>query len=436
MLLPTTRLGVLCGVGAGLWLGAALLPPLAWVVAALDAVLVALFVADLVLVSRAGPFRCRRSMEAVLSHDARNLVTVSVENRGRGAARVRVVETWPESFAPRRVELGGTVGAGDEIRLAYRVVPSARGRFSVAAAPLRVLGPLGCAVREVAALPVEEAQVYPSVAGVGKFQLLARRALLAEHGVRRLRPAGGTEIEGLREYAPGDDFRAVDWKATARRQRPISRELRPARSQHVMLCFDAGRHMTEDLGGGTRFDRAVDAALVLAHVAALHGDRVGLLAFDDKVVRYLQPQRGAGATPALARALFDLHPRLVEPDYGGAFRHLAAHDRRRALLVVFTEVVSETASDALCAYLAHAARRHVPLAVCLRDERLLEQAAAAPRDARDAYERAAALDLCGERERALHALERRGVQVIDAAPAGLQAALVSRYLSLKARLVI
>jgi uncharacterized protein (DUF58 family) len=436
MLLPTTRLGVLCGVGAGLWLGAALLSPLAWVAAALDAVLVALFVVDLLVVSRAGPLRCRRSMEAVLSHDARNLVTVTVANRGRGVVRVRVVETWPESFVPRRVELEGSVAAGGEIELPYRVVPAARGRFAVAAAPLRVLGPLGLAVREAPALPAAEAQVYPSVAGVGKFQLLARRALLAEHGVRRLRPAGGTEIEGLREYSPGDDFRAVDWKATARRQRPISRELRPARSQHVVLCFDAGRHMTEDLGGGTRFDRAVDAALVLAHVAALQGDRVGLFAFGEKVVRYLQPQRGPGATSALARALFDLHPRLVEPDYGGAFRYLAAHDRRRALLVVFTEVVSEEASDALCAHLAHVARRHVPLAVCLRDPGLVAQTTAAPRDARDAYRRAAALDLWGARTRALRALERHGVQVIDATPEGLQAALVSRYLSLKARLVM
>jgi len=436
MLLPTGRLGVLCGVGAGLWLGAALLPPLAWLVAALDAVLVALFVIDLVAVRRAGPFRCRRTMEAVLSRDARNPVTVTVANRGRVAARVRVVETWPETFSPRRIELAGTVAAGNEVALAYRVVPAARGRFTVAAAPLRVAGPLGLAEREVEALAAEEAQVYPSVAGVGKFQLLARRALLAEHGVRRQRPAGGTEIEGLREYAAGDDYRAVDWKATARRQRPICRELRPARSQHVMLCFDAGRHMTEDLGGGTRFDRAVDAALVLAHVAALQGDRVGLLAFGDKVVRYLQPLRGPGATPALARALFDLQPALVESDYGGAFRYLAAHDRRRALLVLFTEVVSADASEALCAHLVHAARRHVPLAVCLRDERLLARAAAAPRDARDAYERAAALDLCGERTRALRGLERRGVQVVDAAPDALQAALVSRYLSLKTRLVI
>jgi uncharacterized protein (DUF58 family) len=436
MLLPTTRLGVLCGVGAGLWLGAALLPPLAWVVAALDVVLVALFVADLVVVSRAGPFRCRRSLEPVLSHDARNAVTVTVANRGGTAARVRVVETWPGSFRPRRVELDGAVAAGAEIDLTYRVVPAARGRFTVAAAPLRAYGPLGLAAREIAALPAVEAQVYPSVADVGKFQLLARRALLAEHGVRRLRPAGGTEIEGLRDYVPGDDYRAVDWKATARRQRPISRELRPARSQHVVLCFDAGRHMTEDLGGGTRFDRAVDAALVLAHVATLQGDRVGLLAFGDQVVRYLQPQRGPGATPALARALFDLQPGLVEPDYGGAFRYLSAHDRRRALLVVFTEVASVEASDTLCAHLEHAARRHVPLAVCLRDTRLVERAAAAPRDARDAYERAAALELCGERARALRALERRGVQVIDTDAAGLQAELVSRYLSLKTRLVI
>src|SRR5512138_2318993 len=129
MLLPTTRLAVLCGLGAGLWLGAGLLPPLAWVVAVLDAVLVVLFAFDLAAVRRAGPFRCRRVMEPVLSHDARNAVTVTIANRGRGAARVRVVETWPETFTPRRVELEGSVAAGAEVALGYRVVPAARGRF-------------------------------------------------------------------------------------------------------------------------------------------------------------------------------------------------------------------------------------------------------------------------------------------------------------------
>jgi uncharacterized protein (DUF58 family) len=436
MLLPTTRLGVLCAAGAVAWLGAALVPPLGVVVGVLDLLLVALFLADLWMVRRAGPFSCRRIVEPVLAHGARNLVIVAVHNRGRRPASLRLVETWPAEVLPARIELDGAVAPGAELRLEYRVVPTRRGTVTVAAAPLRVRGPLGLAEGERPALPAAEARVFPGVADVGAYQLLARRALLREAGVRRARPAGGTEIEGLRPYVPGDDFRAVDWKATARRREPVSRELRPSRSQHVVLCFDAGRHMTEDLGGATRFDRAVNAALVLAHVAALHGDHVGLLAFADQVERYLQPRRGPGTTPALARALFDLGPRLVEPDYGGALRYLAAHDRRRALLVVFTEVVSEEASAALCAHLAHAARRHVPLAVCLRDEALAARVAAAPRRARDAYERAAALELLDERARALHALERRGVQVVDAPPARLVGELVSRYLSLKARLVI
>jgi uncharacterized protein (DUF58 family) len=422
--------------GAALWLGAGLAPGVGAAVAVLDAALLAAAVLDLVLVRRLGPVQLERCCEPVLSHEACALVVVRVTNRGRRAAAVRLCETWPEEVMPRRVEIGAEVPAGGEVRLEYRVTPRRRGRVAITAAPARLRGPLGLWEREVPGLPQGEVRVYPSVNEVGKYELMARRSLLAEHGVRRVRPAGGTEIEGWREYARGDDYRGIDWKVTARRQRPISRELRPSRSQHVMLCFDAGRHMTEDTGRGTRFDCAVNAALVLAHVAALHGDRVGLLAFGERVVRYLQPRRGAGATPALARALYDLAPTLVEPDYAAAFRYLAAHDRRRALLILFTDLVSEEASDALIAHLAQAARRHVPVAVCFADERLAQIGARAPRTSRDAYERALALEVLEERARALHGLERRGVRVIDAPPGEVPAALVSRYLTLKARLVL
>ncbi|HEY3356116.1 MAG TPA: DUF58 domain-containing protein, partial [Polyangia bacterium] len=362
MTLPTARLGLLLLGGAALWLLAALAPGLAAVAGAVDAALVALAVADAILVRRGGPLQLRRRCAAVLSHQARALVTVTVANRGARPAAVRLVETWPEAVAPRRVELAARVPAQGEVALEYRVTPARRGRLVIAAAPMRLRGPFGLCERELPGLPEEAVRVYPSVAGVGAYELMARRSLLAVHGIRRARPAGGIEIAGLRDYARGDDYRGIDWKATARRQRPISRALRPSRSQHVLLCFDAGRHMTEETGRGTRFDCAVDAALVLAHVAALHGDRVGLLAFDRTVVRYLAPRRGAGATPALARALFDVTPALVEADYDGAFRYLAAHDRRRALLVLFTDVVSEEVSDGLCAHLGQAARRHVPVA--------------------------------------------------------------------------
>jgi uncharacterized protein (DUF58 family) len=434
--LPTPRLGLLVLAGAALWLAAALAPGLAAAAVALDAALCGFAVADALLLRRRGPLRLTRRVAPVLSRGAPAPVAVVVENRGAAPAALRLVETWPEDVSPRRIELAARAPAGGEVAFEYRVRPARRGRVAIAAAPLRVRGPFGLWERPGPGLPAAAVRVYPSLAEVGKYELMARRSLLAAYGVRRARPAGGTEIEALRDYAPGDDYRGIDWKATARRRRPVSRELHPSRRQHVLLCLDAGRHMTDETGRGTRFDCAVDAALVLAHVAARHGDRVGLLAFGRKVERYVAPRGGAAATPALGRALFDLAPALVEPDYAGAFRYLAAHDRRRALLIVFTDVVSEDASDALIAHLGEAARRHLPVAVCFADERLGALAAAAPRTARDAYERAAALELCGERARALHALERRGVQVVDAAPADVPAAVVSRYLTLKARLVL
>jgi uncharacterized protein (DUF58 family) len=434
VILPAPRLAVLAVVGAGLWLGALVTPIFTVVAAVFDAVLLGAVVADLMIVRRLGPLRCTRTCDLVLSHQARALVVVTITNLGRRPVTLRLCETWPEGVHPRRFELTGRVSAAGEIRLAYRVLPTRRGRLTVAPAPVRLRGPLDLCERELAALPEHVARVYPDLTGVGAYDLVARRSSAVAG--RRERPAGGTELETLREYVRGDDFRVIDWKATARLTRPICRELRSSRRQRLVLCFDAGRHMTEETGRGTRFDCAVNAALVLAHVAALQGDHVGLLAFSDRVLRYLKPRHGSGATPVLARALYDLHPSLVECDYGAAFRHLAAHDRRHALLIVFTHIVSEEVSDSLCAHLRHAARRHVPVAVCFSDTGMCAHVTSAPRSTREVYLRAAALELLEEQRRARRMLERHGVQVVEAPPAALQQALVRRYLSLKARFVV
>ena len=258
-----------------------------------------------------------------------------------------------------------------------------------------------------------------------------------EMGLRVQRMRGqGMEFARLREYVRGDDPRLIDWKATARRMTPISREYQVERCQNVLLMIDAGRMLTEEVDGLVKIEYVLHAALLLTRVAAEYDDRVGALVFDDKVERYAAPRKGRAAVSALAEALFDVEPKLCESDYDAAFRHLQVTNRKRALVVLFTNVVDQETSELVSGYLGAAAKRHVPLLVAVNDLETRRLADRVATTEEEAFEKAAACRMLSAREKTLADLKRRGVHVIDAPAGQVPLALANRYLELKAKQVL
>jgi uncharacterized protein (DUF58 family) len=274
---------------------------------------------------------------------------------------------------------------------------------------------------------------------VREVRLLALQHRLRDAGVRRVRRrGGGATFDALREYAPGDDPRRIDWKASARRDALVVREYAAEQGQTVMIAVDAGRLMTQLVSPGrSRFDAALDSAILLADVAAQEGDRVGLVVFDDAVRAFVPPAGGPAAVGRIRDALVGVQPVMLESDYAATFRALAQRHRRRSLVVLFTDVIDARASRALLAHVARGAARHLPLVVALRDDAL--DAAARPRAAATplgVYETAAAEELLLAREDALARMRQTGVAVVDVPARVMAAAVVNRYLELKARSAI
>jgi uncharacterized protein (DUF58 family) len=211
----------------------------------------------------------------------------------------------------------------------------------------------------------------------------------------------------------------------------MTRQYEAERRQQVLLVMDTGRLLTADVQGVSRLDYAVQAALELAYAAAQYDDNVGVMAFADGVQHFVAPLRGRTGLKQVLDVLAVLEPRLVEPDYPGAFRYLAARNRKRALTVVFTDVIDRFASEALVANVATLRPRHLPLAVTLRNPDLDALAALRPATPSDAYRKAAAEELLRARDEALGHMRRSGVMVIDVPPARAAQAVVQRYLELK-----
>ncbi len=351
---------------------------------------------------------------------------------------LRVREVFPTQLVPangpeRRLHLLPRKTIHEEVLLR----PEHRGRGTGGRVHLRMLGPWGLAWRQTRVELPWEPVVYPNLVGASLRSLPTQAQRRREAGFRSVRRIGeGRMFESLKEWVPGEDTRTIDWKATARRGKAMARQYEDERRQQVLLVIDAGRMLTADIGGRSRLESVVEAALHLAHSAVEHDDNIGLMVFADEVQQFLPPARGRRALRAVLDALATVEGKLVEPNYPAAFAYLATRNRKRALTVLFTDVIDRTASEALVAQIGTLRPRHLPLAVTLRDPALERLATVRPATAGSAFERAAAEELLQSRESALVEMRSRGVLVLDVAPGGASAAVVEQYNRLKRRGVL
>jgi uncharacterized protein (DUF58 family) len=386
--------------------------------------------------SRPRPAECTVEREAPPAFSLGHPVAATYvwRNSAGRTARIRMRELRPEILGGLRPPQRVTVPAHGVRRESVIVSPVRRGHETAGSLTIDSIGPLRLGlVRTTLPLPWE-VRVYPVLATLRRRAAVAQALRRREQGRQPFRRLGeGRLFESLRDFVPGDDPRHVDWKATARRRKLITRQFEAERRQQVLLVLDAGRLLTADVAGAARMDAVVQAALELAYAAAQHDDNVGIMVFADGVKHFVAPQRGRRGLKQVLDVLADVTPTLVEPDYPGAFRYLAARNRKRALTVVFTDVIDRLASEALVANLASLRPRHVPLAVTLRNPELDAVAVRRPELAADAWRKAAAEELLRAREEALAHMRRAGVMVLDVPPERAAEAVVDRYLELKRR---
>ncbi len=403
---------------------------------AADAVLLLAAVADALLAPRGGGLRVERRAPDRIALGGAAEVRLRVVNATGRAVRLRVTDDLPALLEREGAEVHElVVPARRDADTRYRVHARERGDAAYGDLHLRVAGPLGLAWVQRREGRTDPLRVQPGVLEVRRHRLLGMRHRLRDAGIRSVRQRGeGGSFESLRDYVRGDDPRTLDWKASARRGTLTIRQYEAERRQNVLLAIDAGRLMTQRIGGRARIDHALSAALLLADVASAHGDRVGLLVFADRVEQYLPPSQVT--LSRLADALGSVQARMVEPNYPAAFTYLARQLRRRSLLVIFTDVIDAEASGALVSHLIRSARRHLPLAVAIRNPELEAAATAPAADEPAVFRRAAAEELLEARAAALAAMQRAGVLVADARPQDAIPAVVNRYLDVKKRALL
>lgn len=360
-----------------------------------------------------------------------NLVLLSVRSANQ-TAKIRICDSYPLEFDVSQALLETSLNPNTDEELTYTIRPQNRGEYQWGDIQVRQLGNWGLAWHDWKIPASEKVAVYPDLMMLKELSI---RLTLENSGtMRRSQKLGmGTEFAELREYGIGDDPRLIDWKATARRSRPLVRVLEPEKEQTLIILLDRGRLMTARVQGLKRFDWGVNAALSLASAGLHRGDRVGVGVFDREITTWIPPERGQHQLSKLIERLAPIQPVLLEPDYVGAVTKLVTQQTRRALVVLITDLVDVTASTEMLSALARLAPRYLPFCVTLRDPLVDQIAHSSTVEITPAYNRAVALDLLAQRQVAFAQLKQKGVLVLDAPANQISKQLVDRYLQLKSR---
>ena len=356
----------------------------------------------------------------------------------------------------------------DEESGTYKLTPNRRGDFKFGFLSGRYATTLGLWFRQFRRTDGENegARVYPDTTGVRRYELALREGKMRDIGLHLLKLRGrGTEFESLRDYTSDDEFKSINWKASARSGKLIATNYEIERDQTVVICLDCGRMMTsmasskaDIVAAPTDDDCKAKTKTVRQQLPRRSSKRLypnsiapstprfcwrtfrhrwaitsGLLLFSDAVLNYLPPRKGRIQTGQIIEALYGAQPSLVEPDYQVAYEHLLTRRLRRSLVVTFTDIIDPEASRELLNASAALRRHHNALCVTINNRDVTELAAQYPQTSGELYEKAMARRMLNQRESALENLRAFGVGILDVEARELSVATVNRYLNMKSR---
>lgn len=365
-----------------------------------------------------------------------------------GEGEVTVTISLDGRFAPARADVRCEVndvlqvpppgllrlrsGRRNEVKIP--LVPNRRGRGTLDQLWLRWYGPFGLIRRAMVVRCDDGVTVVPNTKGVRTLalQLFSNREFMT--GLKRQKFIGdGSEFESLREYTPGLDHRAIDWKASARHVKLLCREYRAERNHQVLLCFDTGHLMSEPTEGIPKIDHAINAGLLLGYVCLKTGDRVGTFAFDREVGSFAPPRGGMGTFHHLQHFSSGLAYGTGETNFTLAMTELMTRTRRRSLVVVFTEFVDTVTAELMIENVRRLGKRHLVIFVTFRDATLDALVNDEPDDLVELNRAVVAADFINERQVVLTRLRRHGIHVIEAGTKDMPARVINRYLEIKRR---
>lgn len=393
---------------------------------------------DLMMIVPPSVFSGTRTVQRIASQGKRQKVEIEIINHSSRSCVVALRDDLPESFVAEPDRFDMSISSRSRLQFVYELTGQRRGRVVLECIHLMVGSPLKL-WNGFYRLPIESiVDVYPDMKQIAEYDLLARTNRLNLMGLRRTRKIGqDNEFERLRDYTQDDNYKHIDWRTTARRNKLTVRDFQANQSQRLLFMVDCGRMMTGTAGEISLLDHSLNAMLMLSYIALRQGDSVGMLSFSDRVHNFTPAKNGVKHINRLLNASYDQRARYVESRYDDAFLYLRSHCSKRSLVILVTNVIDEINSHQINQYLTSLTGRHLPLGVFLRDRAMFS--AVDEYESRDdpskkqIYEAAAAVDVLNWRRQVVRDIRHQGALAMDLFPEDLTSELINQYLQIKAR---
>lgn len=412
------------------------MPP--WPIQLLSYIFLGVAITDVILL-----FRTRtgltgsRDVAEKLSNGDENKVVIDLQSFYPFKIALRVLEEIPHQFQRRDVEFNLKLAGGEKKDLVYFLQPVKRGEYSFGAMNVLVTSPLALVSRRFKFDQDKMVPVYPSYIQMRKYELLAISQNLQNTGIKKIRRIGhNQEFELIKDYVSGDDFRTVNWKATARRSKLMVNQFQDERSQQMYSLIDKSRVMQMPFEGLSLLDYAINASLVISNIAIKKSDKAGLVTFQDKVNTLLPATKRNNQMSIIQENLYRQKTAFVESDYSALYVSLRKALSQRSLLLLFTNFESVFSLQRQLPFLISLAKQHLLVVIFFENTELDKLIDEPTTDLRQVYHQTIAERLAYEKKLIVKELQKHGIQSILTPPQKLTINTINKYLELKARNLI
>lgn len=372
-----------------------------------------------------------------LSMGTENEIGINIRNNSGYSLHIYALDEVPAYMKTKNPLVEIHVSPHYEAAGNYYVIPEKRGEFTFGKVHVRYSGVMGMCMKKGSFDLEKSYKVYPNLKDLSKYGLAAIKKSQLIRGIKKNKSFGtGTEFESLREYSEGDDYRKINWMATARTNKFIVNTYEHEKNQQIMIMLDSSRVMNSEINYIKKLDYSINAAFLLADVAIKKGDNAGVMVFDSSVKRFIKPGKGTGQFQLIAENLYNVQENFVSADYIAALNYLNQNQKRRSLLCIFTELFNADEAFQLAAALKSLAKHHLPLVITIKDMRLYDYADGDIADTKEFFTKVASMKMIREREKIRKIFNDSAIAVVDVPPDKLSIEVVNKYLNLKSMMQI
>ena len=396
--------------------------------------LVILVFVELFLLYHERGMMASRTLSERFSNGDDNEVNIRVESIYSFPVRLEVIDEIPPVFQRRDVLFRLKLAMGEGKNIRYKLRSTERGVYSFGHVRVFASTPIGLVQRRFTLCQPCDVKVYPSYLMLTRYELLAMSNNLAEIGIKKIRKVGNhTEFEQIKDYVSGDDFRLINWRATARTSRLMVNVYQDERSQQVFNIIDKGRVMQQAFRGMTYLDYAINASLVLSYIAMRKEDKAGVVTFSDHFEDFVPASRRTGHMQNILEMLYRQQTRFAESDYSALVAEVNQHITKRSLLILYTNFANRISMERQLPYLLQLNRRHRLLVVFFEDHEVKDYLATRSDSDEEYYRHVVAEQFAYEQRLIVSSLKQRGILALLTTPEALSVDVLNKYLEIKTR---